>query len=233
MHYLGPSFPMGPFQSPPQTTAPWKHADLGCTQESACNSGDTGYTGLIPGSRRSSGEGNGNPLQYSCLENPLDRGAWWLQFMELQRVGNNWVTKHSTSLPFFMALDVNTKHVSSRLMGRWLRKVCGTCKAKLDWASSGFGTGWVHRGLKPFLGMKCLAGEYFYLWREGIYVQFLYCCEKIPKHGRKLAAWEVLGKPWKWTHKLYAQRFWFSVRIETQDATLQKCPLGISKDQVD
>ena len=109
MHYLGPSFPMGPLQSPPQTTAPWKHADLGCTQESACNAGDTGYTGLILGSKRSSGEGNGDPLQYSCLENPLDRGAWWLRFMASQRVGNNWVTKHSTSLPFFMALDVNTK----------------------------------------------------------------------------------------------------------------------------
>ena len=33
--------------------------------------------GLIPGSERSSGEGNGNILQYSCLENPMDRGAWW------------------------------------------------------------------------------------------------------------------------------------------------------------
>ena len=33
--------------------------------------------GSIPGSGRSLGEGNGNPLQYSCLENPLDRGAWW------------------------------------------------------------------------------------------------------------------------------------------------------------
>ena len=33
--------------------------------------------GLIPGSGRSPGEGNGNPLQYSCLENPMDRGAWW------------------------------------------------------------------------------------------------------------------------------------------------------------
>ena len=32
--------------------------------------------GSIPGSRRSPGEGNGNPLQYSCLENPMDRGAW-------------------------------------------------------------------------------------------------------------------------------------------------------------
>ena len=33
--------------------------------------------GLIPGSGRSPGEENGNPLQYSCLENPMDRGAWW------------------------------------------------------------------------------------------------------------------------------------------------------------
>jgi len=41
-------------------------------EESACNAGDTG---LIPGSRRSPGEGNGNPLQYSCLGNPMDRGA--------------------------------------------------------------------------------------------------------------------------------------------------------------
>ena len=40
---------------------------------SACNAGDPG---LIPGLGRSPGEGNGNPLQYSCLENPMDRGAW-------------------------------------------------------------------------------------------------------------------------------------------------------------
>ena len=41
---------------------------------SACNVGDPGP---IPGLGRSAGEGNGNPLQYSCLENPLDGGAWW------------------------------------------------------------------------------------------------------------------------------------------------------------
>ena len=40
----------------------------------AYNGGDLGS---IPGSGRSSGEGNDNPLQYSCLENPMDRGAWW------------------------------------------------------------------------------------------------------------------------------------------------------------
>ena len=42
-------------------------------KESACNTGDPD---LIPGLGRSPGEGNGNPLQYSCLENPMDRGAW-------------------------------------------------------------------------------------------------------------------------------------------------------------
>ena len=38
---------------------------------------NAGDVGLIPGSGRSAGEGNGNPLQYPCLGNPMDRGAWW------------------------------------------------------------------------------------------------------------------------------------------------------------
>ena len=42
-------------------------------QESACNAGDLGW---IPGLGKSPGEENGNPLQYSCLENPMNRGAW-------------------------------------------------------------------------------------------------------------------------------------------------------------
>ena len=44
------------------------------SEESACNVGDLG---LIPGLGRSPGERNGNPLQYSCMGNPTDRGAWW------------------------------------------------------------------------------------------------------------------------------------------------------------
>ena len=43
-------------------------------KESPCNAGETD---LIPGLGRSPGERKGNPLQYSCLENPMDRGAWW------------------------------------------------------------------------------------------------------------------------------------------------------------
>ena len=41
------------------------------------NAGDIRDAGSIPGSGRTPGEGHGNPLQYACLENPLDRGAWW------------------------------------------------------------------------------------------------------------------------------------------------------------
>ena len=41
------------------------------------NAGDARDTGLTPGSGRSPGRGNGNPLQYSCLENSMNRGAWW------------------------------------------------------------------------------------------------------------------------------------------------------------
>ena len=45
-------------------------------KESTCNAGDIRDASLIPGSGRSPGEGNGNPLQYSYLENSMDRGAW-------------------------------------------------------------------------------------------------------------------------------------------------------------
>ena len=53
----------------------------------------TGDVGSIPGLGGSPGEGNGNPLQYSCLGNPKDRGACGLQSIGLQRVRHDWVTK--------------------------------------------------------------------------------------------------------------------------------------------
>ena len=58
-------------------------------KNSPANAGDISYAGLIPGSGRSPGEGNGNPLQYSCLENPMDRGAW--------RATVHWVSKSRTT----------------------------------------------------------------------------------------------------------------------------------------
>ena len=48
----------------------------GTVEKVPANAGDTRDAGSIPGSERSPGEGNGNPLQYSCLENSMDRGAW-------------------------------------------------------------------------------------------------------------------------------------------------------------
>ena len=53
------------------------------------DAGAIGDVGSIPGSGRTPGEGHGNPLQYSCLENPMDRGAWQLQSIGSQRVGHD------------------------------------------------------------------------------------------------------------------------------------------------
>ena len=50
---------------------------------------NAGDVGSIPGSGRSPGGENGNPLQYSCLEKPMDRGAWGLQFTGLHTVGHD------------------------------------------------------------------------------------------------------------------------------------------------
>ena len=49
-------------------------------RELPAKAGDTGDVGLIPGLGRSPGIGNGNPLQYSCMENSMDRGAWWATY---------------------------------------------------------------------------------------------------------------------------------------------------------
>ena len=62
-------------------------------KESACSAGYMGDMDLIPGLRRSSGEGNGNPLQYSCLENPMDKGAWQGRVDGIARVRHDLVTK--------------------------------------------------------------------------------------------------------------------------------------------
>ena len=64
------------------------HSSVG--RSSACNAEDPGS---IPGSGRSPEERNGNPLQYSCLENPMDRGAWWATVHGVTRVGHDLATK--------------------------------------------------------------------------------------------------------------------------------------------
>ena len=58
-------------------------------KESACNAKDIRDTGSISGLERSPGGGHGNPLQYSCLDNPMDRGALQAIVQGLQRVGQD------------------------------------------------------------------------------------------------------------------------------------------------
>ena len=55
---------------------------------STCKAGDAGYMGLIPGPGRSPGGGNGNPLQYSCLKNPMERIPWTEGPGGLQSIGS-------------------------------------------------------------------------------------------------------------------------------------------------
>ena len=68
----------------------WSFPNSLVDKSSACNAGDLGS---IPGSGRSPGKGNGNPLQYSCLENPMDRGAWQATIHGITRVGHDLATK--------------------------------------------------------------------------------------------------------------------------------------------
>ena len=63
-------------------------------KESACNVGDLGS---IPGLGRSPGEGHGNPLQYSCLENPIDRGAWQAIIHRVTDLDTTEANKHTPS----------------------------------------------------------------------------------------------------------------------------------------
>ena len=78
------------------------------SKESTCNAGDLG---LIPGLGRSFGGGHDNPLQYSCLENSMDRGAWWAT---VHRVTKNWTqlsdkAQHTLSLHVIYGTTISVK----------------------------------------------------------------------------------------------------------------------------
>ena len=73
----------------------------------SANAGDVRDMGLIPGLGRSLGKGNGNPLQYPCLENPMDRGDWWATV--------HGVTKSQTRLSDFTFISLFTFKKSNRV----------------------------------------------------------------------------------------------------------------------
>ena len=72
---------------------------LPCSSVSKESAYDAGDPVLIPGLGRSTGEGKGNPLQYSCLENPMDRGAWKATVHGVTSVGQDLVTKPPALCP--------------------------------------------------------------------------------------------------------------------------------------
>ena len=70
-------------------------------KESACNAGDLGS---IPGSGRSPVEGNGNPLRYSCLENPMDRESWWATVHGVAKSRTQSATKQQKNVPMVVVM---------------------------------------------------------------------------------------------------------------------------------
>ena len=93
------------------------------SKESACSEGDPGP---ISGSGRSPGEGNGNALEYSCLENSLDRGAWWADspcgHKELDT--NEWLTLF---LPFLDCLFISQFLQLCKIFLAWRRPLADFC----------------------------------------------------------------------------------------------------------
>ena len=86
----------------------------------AGNSGGSGDVGLIPGLGRFPRRGNGDPLQYSCLENPMDREPGGLQSIGLQRVGHNLETDHAC-ISQFSSVQFSSSVVSNSLQPHGLQ----------------------------------------------------------------------------------------------------------------
>ena len=75
-------------------------------KKTSANAGNIRYMGLIPGLGRSPGGGHGNPLQYSCLENPMDRGVWWATVYRVTKsqIWLKWLSTHGPIIVWNRAL---------------------------------------------------------------------------------------------------------------------------------
>ena len=83
-------------------------------KESACQCRRCKRRGLDPRVRRipGSGVGNGNPLQYSCLENSMDRRAWWVTIHGIAKTGQDWAIEHTQKYPVYCNIVHKSKTVS-------------------------------------------------------------------------------------------------------------------------
>ena len=132
-------------------TPGFPHSSFG--KESVCNAGDPSS---IPGSGRPPGEGNGNPLHYSCLENPTDRGAWQ-------------ATVHGVLSLGYWILNVSSTGVRPDFVSWYL-----LCPWYSPGKNTGVGSHSFSRGSSPprdQTQVSCIAGRFFIIWatREALF----------------------------------------------------------------
>ena len=132
-------------------------------KESTCNAGDVVS---IHGLGRSSGEGNGCPLQYSYLETPMDRGSWWLQFSGSQRARHDRASKHAWCIPYLEGSPPCMSAQSCRTLCDPMgcsppgSSVHGILKARiLEWVALSSSGGLLHPGIEP--ASPALTGGFF------------------------------------------------------------------------
>ena len=137
------------------------------SKEPACNAGDTGDSGLIPRSGRSPAGGNGNPLQYSCLKIPLDRGAWWAMLHRVAK-SQTWLSSSTYRVSYAPGHSKKSMPVPT------LVKVFPQEFIYGDWETQGLSFLWDQRLVKckpghvcrPYSLFLCFLGGAHWRWQK-------------------------------------------------------------------
>ena len=113
---------LDPSGSSPLYLITWASQVVLVVKNPPANAGDIRDAGSIPGLRRSPRRGNGNPLQYSCLKNPMDRGAWWVTAPGIAksrtRLSNRHTKDHFSYHPSMLGKACNIDHTILSLLSK-------------------------------------------------------------------------------------------------------------------